>query len=640
MELKPFSYFITACHKQNSIAAVADLGIAQSTLSSALAGMERTLQMPLFRRSYNGLHPTAESRWLYQQVEPILLAERLAMRLSRVRAELPLTAVLVESQLRFALGRVSRAASLACGAVEAIYPDVYVEPRFVMRSDTPEDERRNSPGGRLGIALAGRYDATIQLNYKKPPVSGAVGTALDIMLDDDEQVVRLDDWIAVVDGGVDDSISGTDNVAISAEELAGLPVRILDLPTELVSQASEYCKRIGVERVFTDREDPGALPRLSAERTEFCYLLPKSLLSERFQNLRIVVRPLVEPLTSALVAKVRGNHPVVQAYLDALRDFLSGEESSVRYRPELTLRQFRYFGALGKSKSMTAAARHLNIAQPALTKQVQKLEKSIGVPLVLRGKRGHRLTQHGMLLFSISRAIENSVQEMDMRRADLVINRGNRLAIGFLPAAGPDSMILECLSATVDQWLEAFPEKKLSILEGGNVQLHEWVNASKVNIAIVDYPISNAIRLPLAGEEPLCVFHSPRFNLLPDGPVRLIDAADIDLAVPTHLFGLRRLIEIELMALGRQFDPVMEVNSFQLGLKILTRRPFGNVLPRSAVGKAVANGQLVCHEIIEPHLFRRLSVIFSPERSLSEPERAFIRILRENLASKVISENS
>ena len=634
MELKPLSYFLAACQKQNLSAAANSLEIAQSTLSSALSELERTLDMPLFRRSYHGLHPTAEARWLCQQIEPLLLAERLAMRLGRSRADTPLSAILVKIRLRFTLGRVSRAVSLACGSIASKFPTLYVEPHFDLRSDAGGEKQPLTGSDSFASMLVDRCDAVIELGYEGslPPQDGNADRYSNRPC---RQLIQLDDWVAVTQGDAEASPRSPDGTPVAPDQLARLPVSILDLPAELVSQATEYCRRIGVKRLFTDREDPGALPRLSAERSDFCYLLPRSLLSERFENLRIAIRPLGVPLTSALVARISGEHEAASCYLDALRGHLRRDDQSVRYRPDLTFRQFRYFSALGNTTSMTGAARRLNLAQPALTKQLQKLEKSIGVQLVLRNRSGHRLTPHGIRLHAISRAVENAVVSLNLQRTDIVIMRGHHLTIGVMPTAGSGSLLLDALADTVEFWLGAFPKMRLSILEGGNLQLQEWVNASKIGFALVEAPPKNAPRLPLADEEPLCVVHAAQFDLLPEGPVRLTDVAKLDLAVPTQLFGLRSLIDGELMVLGRKLNPVVEINSLQLCLKLLARQPYATLLPGSAIADAVADGTFVCREVVEPRVCRRLSVIFSPERSLSDPERTFIRILRDRLDDRI-----
>ena len=166
MELKPLSYFLTACQKQNLSAAATNLEIAQSTLSSALSELERTLDMPLFRRSYHGLHPTAEARWLCQQIEPLLLAERLAMRLGRLGSDKPVSAMLVNIRLRFTLGLVSRAVSLACASIASRFPNLYVEPHFELHSEISREKQPLTGSDSFASMLVDHCDAVIELGYE------------------------------------------------------------------------------------------------------------------------------------------------------------------------------------------------------------------------------------------------------------------------------------------------------------------------------------------------------------------------------------------------------------------------------------------------------------------------------------------
>ncbi|WP_391487356.1 LysR family transcriptional regulator [Leclercia tamurae] len=61
----------------------------------------------------------------------------------------------------------------------------------------------------------------------------------------------------------------------------------------------------------------------------------------------------------------------------------------------MELRQFRYFTAVAKLGSISQAAQELHIAQPALTRQIQKLEENLGVLLLERTGRGVTLTDAG-----------------------------------------------------------------------------------------------------------------------------------------------------------------------------------------------------------------------------------------------------
>lgn len=61
----------------------------------------------------------------------------------------------------------------------------------------------------------------------------------------------------------------------------------------------------------------------------------------------------------------------------------------------MEIRQIRYFIAVARELSLSAAARKIHIAQPALTRQIKALEASVGVQLLERTARGVALTAAG-----------------------------------------------------------------------------------------------------------------------------------------------------------------------------------------------------------------------------------------------------
>lgn len=65
----------------------------------------------------------------------------------------------------------------------------------------------------------------------------------------------------------------------------------------------------------------------------------------------------------------------------------------------MDLLQLRYFIAVAETEHVTHAAESLNVAQPALTKTIKKLEKEIGFPLFERKGRGITLSKCGKYLY-------------------------------------------------------------------------------------------------------------------------------------------------------------------------------------------------------------------------------------------------
>ena len=71
----------------------------------------------------------------------------------------------------------------------------------------------------------------------------------------------------------------------------------------------------------------------------------------------------------------------------------------------MELRHLRYFVGVGEEQHFGRAAERLHIAQPALSRQIQDLEKEIGFPLFERLPRGVKLSAAGKLFLEDARRI-------------------------------------------------------------------------------------------------------------------------------------------------------------------------------------------------------------------------------------------
>jgi DNA-binding transcriptional LysR family regulator len=75
------------------------------------------------------------------------------------------------------------------------------------------------------------------------------------------------------------------------------------------------------------------------------------------------------------------------------------------------LKGLRYFRAIAERGTFSKAAAHLRVAQPALSRQIQKLEHDLGVQLLQRTARGVMPTEAGRLLLDRTRQLEQGLEE-------------------------------------------------------------------------------------------------------------------------------------------------------------------------------------------------------------------------------------
>jgi LysR family transcriptional regulator, transcription activator of glutamate synthase operon len=103
----------------------------------------------------------------------------------------------------------------------------------------------------------------------------------------------------------------------------------------------------------------------------------------------------------------------------------------------MELRQLRYLDAVARRRSFTQAARELYIAQSALSQQVGRLERELGVELLHRTTRRVEVTEAGELFLARAR---RALAEVDGVRADLDALQGlvrGTLRLGGVPPVGP-----------------------------------------------------------------------------------------------------------------------------------------------------------------------------------------------------------
>ncbi|MES2596642.1 MAG: LysR substrate-binding domain-containing protein [Verrucomicrobiota bacterium] len=149
----------------------------------------------------------------------------------------------------------------------------------------------------------------------------------------------------------------------------------------------------------------------------------------------------------------------------------------------MELRHLRYFTAVAEALNFTKAAARLNIAQPALSRQVQDLEDEIGVDLLKRSPRGVTLTAEGKLFFQEAKDTLKHVEEAVMRVRALARGEFGELQIGYAP-----SPTLEILPAALSAFREIAPAVKVVLHDLAGDELTAGLHDGTLELAVMIQP--------------------------------------------------------------------------------------------------------------------------------------------------------
>ena len=149
----------------------------------------------------------------------------------------------------------------------------------------------------------------------------------------------------------------------------------------------------------------------------------------------------------------------------------------------MELAQVRYFNAVARHGSFSAAAKALGMTQPGLTKAVRRLEASLDCALFVRLPRGVALTEQGQALLRHAGLLE--VQLLDARGEVRALGRG---AVGVLRIGAGPSWLSRALPRIVAELSARYSGLSFQVEGGFNRSLTEALRAGDLDLVVSALP--------------------------------------------------------------------------------------------------------------------------------------------------------
>lgn len=292
----------------------------------------------------------------------------------------------------------------------------------------------------------------------------------------------------------------------------------------------------------------------------------------------------------------------------------------------MDLKQLEYFVRVAELGSFTRAALALDIAQPALSRQVRLLEVELRQNLLTRNGRGALPTEAGKLLLAHGRGILHQVARA---REELGRVRGSlagRVAVGL-----PTSLARVLTVPLIRAFRAELPDATLSISEGLSVPMQESLMAGRLDIAVLynAQPAAEIDIQPLLEEDLLLVQRRP-LGLAedpPPGPITLRELAQLPLVIPTRPNAIRMHVESELANIGCRLNIALEIDGVSAILDLVADGAGSAVLSRNAVASSIRPSAFSVRTITEPVLRTKVSLATSSLRPATLTQQTTMALL-------------
>ena len=242
----------------------------------------------------------------------------------------------------------------------------------------------------------------------------------------------------------------------------------------------------------------------------------------------------------------------------------------------MELRQLRYLDAVARRRSFTQAALDLHIAQSALSQQVRRLERELGVELLRRTTRRVEVTDAGELALARAR---RALAEADGLRADLDALQGlvrGTLRLGGVPPVGPVHP-----AVLIAEFTRAHPGVAITVREDAAFALLNLLGDGDLDLvmALVDPDDLEPVEGVRLLDEELVVIAPP------EHPLAQAKRVDVDRlageALVTH--GAGSALRDALLKLAPRGRVVAEVNELATVCELTARGLGVSLMPRSVV---------------------------------------------------------
>ncbi|WP_448599691.1 LysR substrate-binding domain-containing protein [Thermoleptolyngbya sp.] len=291
-----------------------------------------------------------------------------------------------------------------------------------------------------------------------------------------------------------------------------------------------------------------------------------------------------------------------------------------------TLDQLRILKAIAAEGSFKRAADSLYVSQPAVSLQVQNLERQLDVPLFDRGGRRAQLTEAGHLLLSYGDRILSLCEETCRAIEDLQNLQGGTLIVGASQTTGT-----YLLPRMIGVFRKQYPEVAVQLHVHSTRRTAWSVANGQIDLAIIggEVPpeLHDSLEIIPYAEDELALILPAYHPLARQGVVQKDDLYKLQFITLDSQSTIRKVIDQVLTRSGietRRLKVEMELNSIE-AIKNAVQSGLGAAfVSTSAIEKELQMDVLKRARIEDVVVNRMLSVIVNPNRYRSKAAQAFM----------------
>lgn len=288
----------------------------------------------------------------------------------------------------------------------------------------------------------------------------------------------------------------------------------------------------------------------------------------------------------------------------------------------MEIRVLRYFLAVAREGSITAAANYLHLTQPTLSRQLKDLEEELGQTLLIRKSHRVTLTPEGMLL---RKRAEEIIAMVDKTQSEFV-SLGNTVS-GDVYIGGGETRVMGEIAAVIRDIQEAFPAIHFHLYSGNAQDVTERLDKGLLDFGVLIQPadLSRYQSLQLKGKDQWGVLMPKDSPLAAKKAIQKEDLLDLPLicsrqAICRHING-----NAFSHWFGEDFERLNIVSTFNLiyNAALLVEAGAGYAISLDGLTDTSRDSAL-CFRPLSPKLESRLAIVWKKDQVFSPAAQLFL----------------
>ena len=293
----------------------------------------------------------------------------------------------------------------------------------------------------------------------------------------------------------------------------------------------------------------------------------------------------------------------------------------------MELRHLRYFKAVAEELHFGRAAIRLQMAQPPLSQQIQKLEAELGVLLFRRTKRHVELTSEGAAFLERTHLILKEADEavtlmQRMKRGEI-----GQITIGFLASATYD-----VLPTILKNYKKKFPSIQITLKQLTSSEQMQALRENEIDFAIVsDYNPCNEFSHLVIRSEPLVLALPDTHKYAGTTPRTLSKFQDESFILTERMANPSYYDGVINSCLHARFNPRIVQETKEMTTTIaLVSAGIGVSLVPASIQTLLSNA--ICYLPLINNDFETVtSLVFKPKQGMSHLMHDFIHLMETSI---------